>query len=117
MPYELAFLKALLITILLECIAAACLKKFFGQRLFLKQNYAYFLGIVAVASALTLPYVWFVLPAFINAGLTYIIVSEISVTIVEGLFYWFTLKTSFKTAIILSVTTNFFSWFIGNVIL
>jgi hypothetical protein len=117
MSYELAFLQALLITVLLECFMAALLKKFFGRRLLLKDNYPRFLIIVALASVLTLPYAWFVLPAFIKSSLTYILVAEISVTLVEALFYRFTLKTPLKTALILSIAANAFSWFIGNVVL
>jgi len=116
MFYELAFLKALLVTILLECVIAACLKKFFGRRLLLKQKYPYFLAIVAIASALTLPYVWLVLPAFIKSGLTYIVVAETSVTIIEALFYKLALKTKLLSALILSITANAFSFFIGNVL-
>ena len=116
MIYELAFLQALLITVLLECFIAALLKKFFGRRLLLKDSYPRFLIIVALASVLTLPYAWFVLPAFIKTGITYILVAEISVTIIEALFYWFSLRTSLKSALILSVTANFFSWFIGNIL-
>ena len=116
MIYELAFLQALLITVLLECFIAAILKKFFGRRLLLKDSYPRFLIIVALASVLTLPYAWFVLPAFVKSSFLYILISEISVTIFEAIFYWFTLKTSLKTALILSITANFFSWFIGNVL-
>ena len=116
MSYELAFLQALLITVLLECFIAALLKKFFGRRLLLKQTYTRLLLTVALASIITLPYAWFVLPAFVKSGIAYILLAEISVTIIEALFYWFTLKTSIKAAIILSVTANFFSWYIGNVV-
>lgn len=117
MEYEIAFLQALLLTITLEVIAAAALKLFFGRRLKTKEKYPRFIAIVAMASILTLPYAWFVLPAFVKSGATYIIVSEITVTIVEAVFYKLCLRTSIKIAVILSVVANAFSYLIGNVIM
>ncbi|MBN1494603.1 hypothetical protein JW911_02580 [Candidatus Peregrinibacteria bacterium] len=116
MLYELAFLKALALTIVLECLTAALLKKYFGGRLKINSvSYIQLLILVALASALTLPYAWFILPAFVKSGITYILAAEILVTLAEAAFYWFTLKLRISSAIILSVAANAFSWFIGNV--
>ncbi len=129
MLYEIAFLKALSLTILFECIAAAALKILFGRRLALgsqKANITYprLLITTALASALTLPYAWFLLPAFIPSGPPYIITSELSVTIIEALWYMFIFRPQIKdsaslikAAIVLSITTNAFSYLIGNVLL
>ncbi|MBA4336874.1 hypothetical protein C0416_03850 [bacterium] len=117
MEYELAFLKALSLTIGLECFMAVLLKKFFGGRLKLSSvSYIRLIGFVAVASALTLPYAWFILPAFFS-GLTYILIAEVSVTLVEAVFYGFALKLPYKipiwSAITLSVAANAFSYLVG----
>ncbi len=129
MLYEIAFFKALSLTILIECIVSAALKILFGRRLALCDKNAditfprLFLA-TALASALTLPYAWFLLPAFIPSGSTYIITAEISVTIIEALWYVFIFRPQIKNtasliraAIILSVTANAFSYLIGNVVL
>ena len=126
--YELAFLKALLLTVIFEMTAAAALKLLGGRRLSLKWiNYLRFLIMVALASMITLPYVWFVLPAFVPRGLPYILTAEISVTVIEALWYFFILRLiadihqkkalTLLTALILSIVANGFSYFIGNVIL
>lgn len=116
MVYTLAFLKALSLTIIIECITAAALGKFLGRRLSLEENYFHLILIVAFASALTLPYAWFILPEFIKSRTVYMIVSEITVTIIEAIFYTFALRVNFKNALILSVACNFASFFIGNII-
>jgi len=117
MTYEYAFLQALSFTITLECFAAACLKKYFGQRLSLEETtYPRLLVNVALASALTLPYMWFIYPGFVSYGLTYVITAEILVILAEAIFYCFSLKTSLRTAFVLSLTANMFSYFIGNIV-
>lgn len=129
MLYEIAFFKALSLTVILEVIAAAALKIFFGRRLALSNKNAQItfprlLTATALASVLTLPYVWFLLPAFIPSGTPYIITSELSVTIIEAIWYMFIFiphiqnrKDLIKVSIILSITTNAFSYLIGNVLL
>jgi hypothetical protein len=66
-----------------------------------------------VASFATLPYVWFVLPVLIKPGLTYILISEISVTIIESIVIAGLLKIDYKKALILSVLCNLTSFGIG----
>lgn len=135
MAYELGFLQALSFTVLLEIIAATALKHFAGRRLALSgTSYPRLIIMVALASALTLPYVWFILPAFVPRGLAYILTAEISVTVVEALWYFFCLRpantpntskstlqqqraAAFTTAVILSAVSNAFSYVVGNVIM
>jgi len=112
MQYEIAFLFSLLFTVIIETIIllilAICLKLKNGKIELI------FLGIIA--SSLTLPYLWFVLPFFLQSYLVYVIVGEISVTLIEALFYMFVLKTSFKDALILSVVCNAVSFCLGLII-
>lgn len=115
MEYEIAFIQALALTVIIECLSAAALKKFFGRRLGIEKiSYLSLMTFVALASALTLPYVWFLLPAFVKHGLPYILTAEISVTIIEAAFYRFTLKNSILAALILSAILNFTSYMIGK---
>jgi len=113
MEYEIAFLKALLLTVSLECFMAVLLKKFFGRRLKLSSfSYVRLIGFVAIASTLTLPYAWFILPAFFS-GLTYILIAEVSVTLIEAAFYGFTMRLPWWSAVIIAVAANAFSYLIG----
>jgi hypothetical protein len=138
MIYELAFLKALSATVLLEILSGGGLK-FISNRLFFS-NYlpkeifksqklkflssfldfrgpsnTKFLIAIASASILTLPYLWFVFPYFLR-GTPYIVASEAFAVIIESIFYRLFLFKSLKTAIILSFLTNAFSFFIGNIL-
>ncbi len=116
MEYEIAFLQALALTVSLEVIAAAALKKFFGRRLALQEKYPRLLATVALASLLTLPYVWFIFPAFIQNGMPYIVVSELFAFVAEAAWYAFALRINIKNAVILSLAANALSYLIGNVI-
>ncbi len=135
MAYELAFFQALSLTVVLEIIAAAALKHFAGRRLALTPtSYPRLIIMVALASALTLPYAWFILPAFLSRGLPYILTAEISVTVIEALWYFFCLRpanapntsksslqkqraSAFTTAVTLSAVSNAFSYLVGNVLM
>ena len=80
-------------------------------------RYPRFLTIVALASILTLPYVWFVLPSFVPHGLPYILISEISVFIIESAWYKFALNIKLSSAIGLSLIANGVSYLIGTLLL
>lgn len=114
MAYILLFFKALSLTIAIEYGIAAALQKFGGPRFRFGANYAHLIAIVASASALTLPYVWFVLPELIKSRLAYELISEIGVTLVEGGWYMLALRIDFKKAIALSVCANLGSVLIGK---
>ena len=116
MVYELAFLQALVLTIIIKCIVAALIKKFLGWRFRFNISYKYLIAVVSLASTFTLPYAWFILPAFLEQGMIYILISELFVVIAELLFYKLILKVSYKSAFALAFTTNAFSFFIGNIL-
>jgi hypothetical protein len=114
MAYLLLFFKALGLTIAIECGIAAALQKFGGPWFFFSPKYSLLLPIVALASMLTLPYVWFVLPELIKPRLAYELVSEAGVTVVEGVWYMLALRINLKKALILSVCANLGSVLIGK---
>lgn len=114
MAYLVLFFKALGLTIAIECGIAAALQKFGGSRLSFSPKYSHLLAIAALASALTLPYVWFVLPELIKSRLAYELISEVGVTLVEGIWYMLALRVDIKKAFVLSVCANLGSVLIGK---
>jgi len=117
MAYESLFLGSLVLTAALECFAAVVLKKTAGRRLDIKCGYGRLLVVVTLASALTLPYVWFVLPAFIPKGAAYIICSELFAFAVEAAWYTISLEINIKSAAMLSAAANAFSFILGLIII
>jgi len=117
MPYEQLFLSSLALTVSAECLVTAILKKTAGGRLNLKIGYGRLLVVTAFASMLTLPYVWFVLPAYLPHGLPYAITSELFAFTAELIWYMLALRINFKRAAILSGAANGFSFLLGLVIM
>ncbi len=115
MAYTLLFLKALGLTVSIECAIAAALQQWGGPRFRFDPKMFRLLAVVASASVLTLPYVWFVMPELIKSRLAYEWISEIGVTLVEGVFYMLTLRISPQKAFTLSVCANVGSVLVGKV--
>ena len=89
-----------------------------NRRLGLAQTYPRLMAIVALATCLTLPYVWFVLPAFLPKGPVYAVTAELFAFIVEALWYRLALSgkgtaINIKQAAILSALANAFSFLLG----
>lgn len=110
----LNFLKALLLTILIETIVLFILFKTIYKTLNIKSYLLLFTGVSA--SFLTLPYVWFVLPIFIKPTLPYMFISELSVMIIESLIIYGFLRINYKKALVVSVICNLTSFIIGLII-
>jgi hypothetical protein len=89
MLYETKFLISLLLTLAIEIPILLIFMKF----IFRARKINNFNIIIAglLASALTLPYLWFVFPSFVNASY-YFILGEIGVTIIEAMVYCFILR-------------------------
>ena len=113
MQYELLFIFSLVFTILIELIV-----------LFLLLRYAFHIGPKHISTSLvifagifasfaTLPYLWFVLPAFIQTRLAWSLIGECSVFLVEAIFYKFTLKTTLRQSLFLSFCCNLASFVLG----
>ncbi len=114
MAYTLLFFKALGLTIIIECGIAAVLQKIGGPRFCFSPRYFRLLLIVASASILTLPYVWFVLPELIAPRPAYELISEVIVTLVESAWYMLALRLNVKKALLLSVCANLGSVLLGK---
>jgi len=114
MTYIALFFKALSLTILIECLIAVAIQSYWGPRLSICPKYSRLLITVALASILTLPYVWFVLPELIKSRFAYEMVSETGVVIVESVFYILALRINLNKALLLSICTNLGSMLIGK---
>lgn len=108
------FLKALLRTILVEILVLFLLFKTIYKRLEVKNQFLFITGILA--SLATLPYVWFVLPTLIQPTLLYVLISELSVVIIESLIIFKSLKIDYKKALITSTICNATSFMVGIII-
>lgn len=104
---ENSFLRALLLTIVLETIAL-----FFLCKLFFKQdeikNWKIILTWI-VASTCTLPILWFVLPNIFHNWTVFAIIGEVFVTIVEVFIIKYMLNIKRRKAIMASTACNLFS--------
>ncbi len=111
MEYELNFLKALLFTISIETAVLFVFFKLFYRSLKIKNWLLILTGILTTFS--TLPYLWFILPIFIHTKLLYTIISELSAILVESIIILGLLRIKYSKALIVSVTCNMSSFFIG----
>lgn len=113
MSYLSAFFQALSVTVIVECIIALVLRKYAGPKLGLNLSVYRFIGVVALASLFTLPYIWFVAPELIKNRWLFGISAELFALIMESIWYILALKISAKNALILSFLTNLASFLVG----
>lgn len=115
MIYELNFLKALLLTISVETAVMFLLFKLVYKSLNISKLLLIFTGILTTFS--TLPYLWFILPLFIQSRVPYIILSELSAVLIESVIILGILRISYRKALFVSLTCNMVSFIIGLLIL
>ena len=110
MIYETHFLFALFITIAIETLVVFLL---------LYKDVGFFKRVSAgiLPTALTLPYIWFVFPAFLGMGEFYRWVSEIFAVIIEAWMICLIASISLYRAFFISLTANVASFIIGMIIL
>lgn len=108
--YERRFLLALLLTWLIEIPILFLLARFVFK---VRQVSAWrILGAGLLASGLTLPYLWFLLPSILTTA-TGIYLGEVLVFLVEALLYRWLLGLSYPKALLLSFTANAASFLLG----
>ncbi|HEX3000912.1 MAG TPA: hypothetical protein VHN82_00845 [Methanoregula sp.] len=113
MLYETHFLIALCVTCLVEVPLL-----FFLIRYILKEKDLSVVRIIStglLATAVTLPYLWFVLPAFTN-GVYYPLVGELLVIAAEATIFYFLLRVRPIAAFFLSLVINMSSFAAGILI-
>ena len=111
MNYELTFLKALALTILIETSVLLMLIKIIFRKLNLKIWIILLAGITA--SFATLPYLWFIIPLWIKTKLYYVIFSEGLAILLESFILAGILRIKYSYALGLSAACNIISYLIG----
>ena len=111
-PYETLFVYALIMSIVIETIVLILLLKslFKKEAAKIKIGQMIFTGIIA--TAVTIPYLWFVLPSLMS-GSIYVIVGEVLVFLVEGVIINQILKLKMSTSMIVSFICNLVSFLLG----
>lgn len=109
MPYEVSFLYSLFITLIVEVPIVFFLVHYLYKKLE-KWNIV-FVGIIA--STLTLPYFWFILPMYISNRTFYILVGELIIILIEAFIYFRLLKLKIGQALFISLVVNLASVLVG----
>lgn len=117
MDYLSLFFFSLFFTILAETLALFLLARrwFCWPQRRMPGRLLLFAGILA--SACTLPYVWFVFPALFASRLPYIIAAESFAVLAEALIYLMVLRIPLKEAFLLSLACNALSFGLGLLLL
>jgi hypothetical protein len=108
--YERRFLLALLLTWLIELPVLFLLARFVFKVRQVSTGRILLAGMLA--SALTLPYLWFLLPSILTTAMG-IYLGEVLVFLVEALLYRWLLGLSYPKALLLSFTANAISFLLG----
>jgi hypothetical protein len=116
MNYETRFLIALLVTVVVETLGLCLMFRLWWKKDYQKIGWHPILSAGVIASSLTLPYLWFVLPAFLGRPL-FIVVGEFLVFFAEGLIYKRVLPISYAKAFSASLTLNLLSIAAGKFLL
>ena len=113
MIHQTLFLIPLLATLIIEVPILAILLKFLYKDK--KNSLKRIIPVGIVASALTLPYLWFVLSPYILSNY-YVYVGEILVVFIESLIYTQLLELKFSKALFASFLCNLVSFLLGTII-
>jgi hypothetical protein len=111
MLYEQKFLLSLFLTLVAEVPVLFLFVKYIYKYTNIKTPIILFVGVLA--SALTLPYLWFILPAFVFDRTLYILLGETIVILVETFIYFKLLKLNLRNAFICSLIANLVSIILG----
>ena len=106
MNASIRFLIVLPIDLVIECAALIACQYFLFKR---SVQTAPVLSVVlagVIATSLTLPYVWFIIPFFIRGRIPYLVVSEAFAVLVEGFIYCFILKIRLRVGLLVSLLAN-----------
>jgi hypothetical protein len=112
--YELKFLFFLIFTLVIEIPALVLCVRLIRKKEEPTLSLFLIICVGFLASFATLPYVWFVLPAFIQIYLYYMIAAEVFAFGMEGLIYTFLLKLPFHRAMLFSLICNALSFLGGE---
>lgn len=110
MVYETKFLISLALTLIIEIPLAVVIIRFILK---LREVSLWQVIFVAfIASSLTLPYLWFIVPSYVDARL-YLLYGEVFIILVEGIVYNQLLKIKIGKALLISLIINIISYYFG----
>lgn len=115
--YEAEFLSALAVTVLVEAsvvVLSLRIKFFYNRRKSVSWSQSIAAGILP--SVATLPYLWFVLPAFVATYLRRTIIGEIGIMVVELMILRFLTGLPWRKSALLSIAANIASVAVGLLI-
>ena len=103
MLYEQTFLFSLFLTLAIEIPVVLFILRFLRKD---KIKITKLIFVAFLASALTLPYFWFILPFYLPAGKIYVFLGETLIIIVEAIVYQQLLELKWTKALALSLIAN-----------
>jgi hypothetical protein len=111
--FDVRFLVSLAITVVVEtCVIVCCIRFIFKiTSLQLPLHRCLFAGFFA--SFATLPYLWFVLPAFVHSYPVQVTAGESGVFVIEAAAYMFLLDLPLRRTVVLSFLANLASVIAG----
>ncbi len=115
MIYSLKFLQALIFTEIVEISALFILVRWALQIKPKKLSNFKIIFVGFLASLATIPYLWYVLPWFLNLR-HYILLAELGIVVVEAVIYYQLLNIKFKNSLWISLVCNSLSYFLGKLI-
>jgi hypothetical protein len=113
--YEQKFLLALLLTLVVEISLADVIIRFLFKRREITILKIVFAGFVA--SVLTLPYLWFILPFYVSNMVLYVFCDELLVILVEAIIYNQFLKLKLPQSFVVSLIANVASVLLGIILI
>ena len=111
MDYRLLFFKSLILTILIEMSVITIFFKYIVRSVELSIPRLLMTGFIA--SFATLPYLWFILPSYVDHNVWYIIVGESFAVFVESFIIMAILRTRYLIALVSSFACNIISFGTG----
>lgn len=113
MLLETRFLVSIFVTLIIEVPVLILFSKFIFK--IKKVSFKKLIIVGLLASALTLPYLWFVLPFFINT-IYYIYIGELLVFLIEAAIYYGLLEIKLTRVLIISFVANLVSFIVGLIV-
>ena len=110
MVYETKFLVSLAITLLIEVPLAVIAFRYILKLREVSLRTIIFVGILA--SSLTLPYLWFIIPRYVDARL-YLLWGETIIILAEAVIYNQLLNIKIIKALLASTSINLISYYLG----
>ena len=117
MLYEYGFLISLAFTLFIEIITLYVLIKCFckDEGAKISNRLLFFTGFLS--SFATLPYLWFIIPLFIQTRIQYILFGESFVILLESFIIFFMLRVNLKKSFFISLICNILSFLMGLILL